>query len=128
MDDFGTRFPDMTHAYCKDAIDLAVAAGREEGVDFRQGMYAFAQGPMYETPAEIKMFSLIGADTIGMSTVAEVIIACHAGIKVLGVSCVTNMAAGLQNTPLHHQEVLDTERAVEEKLSNVLRKVISRWS
>lgn len=127
MDDFGTRFPDMTHAYCKEAIDIAIQAGREECVEFRQGVYAFAQGPMYETPAEIRMFSLLGADTIGMSTVTEVITACHAGIQVLGISCVTNMAAGIQTTPLHHQEVLDTERAVEAKLSCVIRKVISRW-
>jgi purine-nucleoside phosphorylase len=127
LDRFGPRFPDLSHAYDPEGIALAAKIARESGFEFRQGVYAFAQGPMYETPAEIRMFAHLGADTIGMSTVGEVIVANHAGMKVLGISTVTNMAAGIQTEPLNHQEVLETERAVEAKLTAVLVKVIGQW-
>ena len=127
LDKFGPRFPDMSHAYDPDAIGLASRIARESGFEFRRGVYAFAQGPMYETPAEIRMFAHMGADAIGMSTVAEVTAANHAGMKVLGISTVTNMAAGIQSEPLSHLEVLETERAVEAKLAAVLQKFIGEW-
>ena len=106
---FGPRFPDMTQAYWKPYRELALdAARRSRQGTCTEGVYAAVLGPSYETPAEIRYLRTIGADLVGMSTIPEVIAARHMGIKVLAISCVTNMAAGILDQPLNHEEVLET--------------------
>ncbi len=125
-DRFGVRFPDMTHAYEK----IYRAAAREEagklGMTLHEGVYAALLGPSYETPAEIKYLRTIGADLVGMSTVFEVIAARHMGIKVLAISCVTNMAAGIVDQPLSHQEAMETGERVKTTFEALLRAVLPR--
>jgi purine-nucleoside phosphorylase len=125
-DRFGVRFPDMTQAYEK----LYRAAAQEEagklGMTLHEGVYAALPGPSYETPAEIKYLRTIGADLVGMSTVFEVIAARHMGIKVLAISCVTNMAAGILDQPLSHQEVMETGERVKTSFEALLRAVLPR--
>mgnify|MGYP000920402692 CR=1 FL=1 len=128
FDEFGTRFPDMCHAYSKELIEIAGRAAEEIGITIRKGIYAFAQGPMFETPAEIRALRLLGADAVGMSTVPEVITARHSGMRVLGISCITNMAAGVQEQELNHQEVMDTARMVEEKFTSLVEKTVKNWT
>ncbi|MEN6312619.1 MAG: purine-nucleoside phosphorylase [Clostridiaceae bacterium] len=127
LDEFGTRFPDMCGVYSSDLIETAKKAAGKEGLILKEGIYAFAQGPMYETPAEIRAFRVLGADAVGMSTVPEVITAHHSGMKVLGISCITNMAAGILNQPLNHKEVLDIGKQVEKKFSSLVTEIISNW-
>ncbi len=121
---FGPRFPDMTEAYCKRYRELAVAASHKLGKVLHQGIYAGVLGPSYETPAEIRYLRTIGADLVGMSTVPEVIAARHMGMKVLGISCVTNMAAGILDQPLNHQEVLETAARVQGDLVALIKAVL----
>jgi purine-nucleoside phosphorylase len=121
---FGPRFPDMTQAYWKPYREMALEAARTLGKTVHEGVYAGLLGPSYETPAEIRYLRTIGADLAGMSTIAEVIAARHMGIKVLGISCVTNMAAGILEQPLDHQEVLDTAERVQGDLVGLLRGVL----
>src|ERR1700688_3509437 len=125
-DRFGVRFPDMTHAYDK----TYRAAAREEagklGMTLHEGVYAALLGPSYETPAEIRYLRTIGADLVGMSTVCEVIAARHMGIKVLAISCVTNMAAGIIDQPLSHKEVMETGERVKTSFEALLRAVLPR--
>ncbi|MFI5127190.1 MAG: purine-nucleoside phosphorylase, partial [Candidatus Acidiferrales bacterium] len=102
---FGPRFPDMTHAYSKTYRAAALEEARRLGIEVSEGVYAALSGPSYETPAEIRYLRTIGADVVGMSTVPEVIAARHMGMRVLGISCVTNMAAGILDKPLDHKEV-----------------------
>jgi purine-nucleoside phosphorylase len=125
-DSLGPRFPDMSHAYPRAYRDIARKAGSELGLSLKEGIYAGLLGPNYETPAEIQYLRIIGADLVGMSTVPEVIAANHLGMKVLGISCVTNMAAGMLPQKLSHKEVLDTGERVKETLSALLRAVIPR--
>lgn len=120
----GPRFPDMTQAYCKSYRELALAASRELGKKTYEGVYAGLLGPSYETPAEIRYLRAIGADLVGMSTIPEVIAARHMGIKVLAISCVTNMAAGILDKPLNHEEVLETAVRVQGEFVALLRKVL----
>ncbi|MGB7435319.1 MAG: purine-nucleoside phosphorylase [Candidatus Acidiferrum sp.] len=120
----GPRFPDMTHAYDRRFRELAVAEGRRLGINLGEGVYAAFSGPCYETPAEIRFLRSIGADLIGMSTVPEVIVARHSGIRVLGISCVTNAAAGILDQPLDHQEVLQTAERIKSQFIGLLRAVI----
>jgi purine-nucleoside phosphorylase len=120
----GPRFPDMTQAYWKPYREMALEAARTLGKTVHEGVYAGLLGPSYETPAEIRYLRTIGADLAGMSTIAEVIAARHMGIKVLGISCVTNMAAGILEQPLDHQEVLDTAERVQGDLVGLLRGVL----
>lgn len=127
ISEFGTRFPDMSEAYNKSLIAMAKKAAKEEGVAVQEGVYAFAQGPMYETPAEIRAFRIMGADAVGMSTVPEVITARHAGMKVLGISCITNMAAGILDKPLNHLEVMETAKAVEKGFTKLVKRIIGSW-
>jgi purine-nucleoside phosphorylase len=112
-DRFGTRFPDMTQAYCKVFRGIALAAAKKLGKTLYQGIYAAVLGPSYETPAEIRYLRTIGADLVGMSTVLEVIAARHMGIRVLAISCVTNMAAGILDQVINHDEVLETGERVK---------------
>ncbi|MCX7748398.1 MAG: purine-nucleoside phosphorylase [Clostridia bacterium] len=127
LEEFGVRFPDMSEAYSKKLIHLAKETSKSIGIDIKEGVYAFAQGPMYETPAEIKALSILGADAVGMSTVPEVIVARHSGMNVLGISCITNMAAGILAQPLNHEEVMKTAKDVETKFTDLVKKLIESW-
>jgi purine-nucleoside phosphorylase len=121
---FGPRFPDLTHAYEKKFRDLTLVEGRRLGINLGEGVYAALAGPSYETPAEIRYLRGIGADLVGMSTVPEVIAARHSGIRVLGISCVTNAAAGILDQPLNHIEVLETAERIKGQFIGLLRAVI----
>ena len=121
---FGPRFPDMTQAYCKAYREIALAAAKKAGKTLYQGVYAGLLGPNYETPAEIRYLRTIGADLVGMSTVPEVIAARHMGIKVLAISCVTNMAAGILDQVINHEEVLETGERVKEDFVALIRAVL----
>jgi purine-nucleoside phosphorylase len=123
-ENFGVRFPDMTSASDKKFRALALAEGRRLGINLGEGVYAALAGPSYETPAEIRYLRSIGADLVGMSTVPEVIAARHCGIRVLGISCVTNAAAGVLDQPLDHNEVLETAERVKGQFIALLRGVI----
>jgi purine-nucleoside phosphorylase len=125
-DRFGVRFPDMTHAYAKEYRRIACEEAGKLGIPQHEGVYAGLLGPSYETPAEIEYLRRIGADLVGMSTVAEVIIARHMGIKVLAISCVTNMAAGILDQPLSHAEVMETGERVKTTFEALLRAVLPR--
>jgi len=123
---FGPRFPDMSQAYSKLYRDIALQAAGRMGKTIHEGVYAGLLGPSYETPAEIRYLRSIGADLVGMSTIPEVIAARHMGVKVLAVSCVTNMAAGILDQPLNHQEVLETAERVKEDFMALLRAVLPK--
>ena len=123
-DSLGPRFPDMSHAYDKKFRELALAEGRRLGINLGEGVYAGLAGPSYETPAEIHYLRAIGADLVGMSTVPEVIAARHSGIRILGISCVTNAAAGVLDQPLDHKEVLETAERIKGQFIGLLRAVI----
>lgn len=110
----GPRFPDMSEAYDKGLRELAKNVAAKLGISLREGVYAGLLGPSYETPAEIRMLRTLGADAVGMSTVPEVIVARHAGIRVLGISCISNMAAGILPQPLSHEEVMETAERVKD--------------
>ena len=125
-DSLGPRFPDMSDAYSRAYREIARQAGTELGLDLAEGVYAAVPGPSYETPAEIRYLRAIGADLVGMSTVPETIAANHMGVKVLAISCVTNMAAGVLPRKLEHAEVLETGERVRETLHRLLTMVIPR--
>jgi purine-nucleoside phosphorylase len=125
-DRFGPRFPDMTHAYAKEYRAIAREEADKLNIILNDGIYAGLLGPSYETPAEIEYLRRIGADLVGMSTVAEVIAARHMGLKVLAISCVTNMAAGIIDQPLSHAEVMETGERVKSTFESLLRGVIPR--
>ncbi len=123
---FGPRFPDMTEVYDREYQEAAIAESREMGLELRRGVYAALSGPSYETPAEIRMLRLLGADAVGMSTVPEAIVARQMGLRVLGLSCITNMAAGVLDKPINHEEVIETGERVRETFGELLRRVIPR--
>lgn len=123
---FGLRFHDMTGAYDRRFREMAVGEGNRMGIGLQEGVYAALAGPSYETPAEIRYLRTIGADLVGMSTVPEVIAARHSGIRVLGISCVTNAAAGILDQPLNHVEVLETAERVKGQFIGLLKAVIPR--
>ena len=125
---FGVRFPDMTQVYWKPYQDAALREGKRLRVEMAQGVYAALTGPSYETPAEIRYLRVIGADLVGMSTVPEAIAAAHMGIRVLGISCVTNMAAGILDQPITTEEVLETGERVKADFVALLRAVIPRMN
>ena len=122
----GPRFPDMSEAYSRAYREIAKEAGAEMGLTLEEGVYAAVPGPSYETPAEIRFLRTIGADLVGMSTAPETIAANYLGMKVLAISCVTNMAAGVQEQKLVHQEVLDIGAQARETLAALLRRVLPR--
>lgn len=122
--ELGPRFPDLTEAYAKDLRNLANQAAKELGISLQKGVYAGFPGPSYETPAEIRFLKLIGADAVGMSTVPEVIVANHAGIKVLGLSCITNMASGILERKLSHDEVVETANKVQADFIKLVKKIL----
>ena len=123
-DHLGPRFPDMTQAYCKPYREITLQAARRLGKTVHQGVYAGLLGPSYETPVEIRYLRSIGADLVGMSTIAEVIVARHMGLKVLAISCVTNMAAGISDEVLNHEDVLATGERVKGDFVALLRAVL----
>lgn len=118
------RFIDMTEAYSKSYRKMAVEAGKKLGIDLAEGVYVAVLGPSYETPAEIRFFRTIGADLVGMSTVPEVIVARQMGMKVLAISCVTNMAAGVTEAQINHQEVLEIGKRIAVQFKTLLREVV----
>ena len=136
---FGARFPDMTEVYAKDFQEIVSEEAEKiaeercaNGIDksfspfLQRGVYCALSGPTYETPAEIHLFRLLGADAVGMSTVPEAIAARHQGMKVLGISCITNMAAGITDEPINHEEVMETGARVAEIFKELLRRTITR--
>jgi purine-nucleoside phosphorylase len=124
----GLRFPDMTRAYAKEYVQIAREEAAKLGIDLQDGVYAALLGPSYETPAEIRHLRIIGADLVGMSTVAEVIAARHMGMKILAISCVTNMAAGILDQILTHQEVMETGEKVRGQFEALIRAVLPRMA
>lgn len=124
--DCGLRFFDMSDAYSKRLRQVAIQATEMEGQALEEGIYLAVSGPSFETPAEIRAFRTMGATLVGMSTVPETIVARHMGIEVLGISCVTNLAAGLSPTPLSHTEVFEAGKQVERKLAELLER-LSMW-
>lgn len=125
-DRFGVRFPDMTEVYSKRLRAAADAAAAARGLGLAHGIYAAVHGPSYETPAEIRYLRTIGADAVGMSTVPEAIVARHMGMEVLGISCITNPAAGVLPAPLHHDEVMEVARRVRGAFSSLLEGTVER--
>jgi purine-nucleoside phosphorylase len=125
---FGLRFPDMTQAYDREFQRFVTEEGKNLALNIHNGVYLAVQGPSYETPAEIYSFRAIGADLVGMSTVPEVVAARHSGIRVLGISCVTNMAAGTTDALLNQEEVLETAARIKSQFIALLRAVIPRIS
>jgi purine-nucleoside phosphorylase len=125
---FGERFPDMTRVYWKAYQAAALEEGKRLGIEIAEGVYAALTGPSYETPAEIRYLRAIGADLVGMSTVPEVIAAAHLGIRVLGISCVTNMAAGILDQPITSEEVMETGERVKADFVALLRAMIPRMN
>lgn len=125
-DEFGPRFNDMSDPYLKDKRELVRTVAKESGIDIKEGIYAYMTGPSYETPTEIRALRTLGADAVGMSTVPEVITAVHGGIKVIGISCITNMASGILDQPLDGDEVIETGRMVKDKFSKLIIGLISK--
>ena len=123
-DTLGPRFPDMSEAYSKQFREVAHQAAKAMGLELPEGVYAALPGPSYETPAEIRYLRAIGADLVGMSTVPETITANHMGMQVLGISCVTNFAAGVTGQKLNHQEVMDAGELIRDTMVDLLRRVI----
>ncbi len=122
--DLGVRFPDMSEAYSREFRTLATGAAEEAGIKVKEGVYVANTGPSYETPAEVRMLRGFGGDAVGMSTVPEVIVARHAGLNVLGISCISNMAAGILDQPLNHEEVIETTEKVKEGFLKLVKQII----
>ena len=126
VDELGVRFPDMSEAYPASLRDVAKDVARQNNIKVQEGVYLFLSGPTYETPAEIRAFRTLGADAVGMSTVPEVIAMSHMGIPVLGISCITNMAAGILPQKLTHIEVMETTQRVKETFTSLILGIIAR--
>lgn len=124
FEELGPRFPDMSHAYDERLINIAKKVANNYNIKVQEGVYMFLTGPTYETPAEVKMAQILGADAVGMSTVPEVVTAVHGGLKVLGISCITNMASGILDQPLDHSEVIETTQRVKNKFMLLIKKLI----
>lgn len=126
-DSLGERFFDMTNAYDKKLSALAREEAKRLGIPLQQGVYMFFAGPSYETPAEVRAARILGSDAVGMSTVPEALAASHMRMKVLGISCITNMAAGILDQPLNHTEVMETSDRVKEAFTLLVRSVTRQW-
>ncbi|WP_240377648.1 purine-nucleoside phosphorylase [Bacillus piscicola] len=126
IDEWGTRFPDMSSAYSQRLRTIARKGSAALTVPLQEGVYASVTGPSYETPAEVKMLQKLGADAVGMSTVPEVIVAVHSGMEVLGISCLSNMAAGIVDTPLSHEEVIHTTKRVQHDFLQLMKEIVKR--
>lgn len=123
-ENLGPRFPDMTDLYNKDLIEVAEKSAKKLGTDIKEGVYMYFTGPSYETAAEVRMARILGADAVGMSTVPEAIIARHRGLKILGISTITNMSTGILDTPLDHTEVVEVGQEVAGKFKEILKEII----
>jgi len=124
MEEFGPRFPDMSNLYTASLRAQIKETAQKAGIPLQEGVYAMYSGPNYETPAEIRMFRIMGADTVGMSTVPEAIVAGHCGMQVVGVSCITNMAAGVLPVKLSHEEVTETANRVKEVFQDLIDLIV----
>lgn len=125
-DSMGERFPDMSEIYTPEYVELVKKTGEDIGVDLQEGVYMALTGPSYETPAEVKMARIIGADAVGMSTVPEAIVAAWAGIKVIGLSCICNSAAGVSTVGLSHDDVIRAANIAKDRFKRLLKEVIRR--
>lgn len=125
-EEIGPRFPDMSQAYDRQLIDTAKECSKNLNIKIKEGTYCMMTGPSYETPAEVRMVRIIGGDAVGMSTVPEVIAAAHCGMRVLGISCITNMACGILNKPLNHKEVIETSERVKDKFTSLISEIIKK--
>ena len=123
---FGARFPDMTEVYDREYQEIAIREAHEMGIELRRGVYAALSGPCYETPAEVRMLRALGADAVGMSTAPEAITARHMGLRLLGISCITNMAAGVTDQLVNHEEVMETGERVRATFAALLRRIIPK--
>lgn len=128
LEEFGPRFPDMTQVYAREFRDALKEAAGKKGIRLEEGVYMMMSGPCYETPAEVKMAGILGADAVGMSTVPEAIVCSHCGLSVLGISCITNYGAGILKQPLNHAEVVETadrvKRTFETVIDTILEEVV----
>ncbi len=124
IDKQGTRFPDMSQIYSKELIEMTINKAKQLNISAKTGVYAYLTGPSYETPFDISFLKMIGVGGVGMSTVPEAIVAKHCGIRVLGISCITNSAAGISKMPLSHEEVVATTAKVSQDFSKLLASVI----
>jgi purine-nucleoside phosphorylase len=124
IDEMGPRFPDMTEVYDRRLIGIAKKCAASLGISVRTGVYCAMMGPSYETSAEIRMVGIIGGDAVGMSTVPEAIVARHCGMKVLGISCITNMASGILDRPLRHEEVIEVGRLSRHSFTSLIKAVL----
>jgi purine-nucleoside phosphorylase len=125
---FGVRFPDMSEVYDREFQEATIGEAQAMRIELKRGIYAALTGPSYETPAEIRMLRALGADAVGMSTVPEAIVARHMGVRVLGISCITNMAAGVLDRPIDHAEVMETGEQVRAVFTELLRRTIPKLS
>ncbi|CRK82105.1 purine-nucleoside phosphorylase [Neobacillus massiliamazoniensis] len=124
--ELGTRFPDVSQVYNLGLRNIATEVAKEQNMNLQQGVYAWWSGPAYETPAEIRMIRILGADAVGMSTVPEAIVATHGSMKVLGISCLTNMACGILDQPLSHDEVIEVAGKVRSKFVQLVKGILEK--
>ncbi len=125
-EEFGTRFPDMTEVYRHELINTARTCAKELGIELREGVYLANSGPSYETPAEIRMYKLMGADAVGMSTIPEAIVGNYCGMKILGISCITNSASKTGGEKLSHDEVIEASDKAKDKFKKLVLKVVEK--
>lgn len=123
---FGTRFPDMCNAFTPSLRELAKDCAKDLAISLQEGTYMWFTGPSYETPAEIRMARILGADAVGMSTVPEAIVARHCGMDILGISCISNMAAGIRDYAVCHEEVIANGKKVEEKFASLIKEILKK--
>lgn len=124
LDELGPRFVDMSMPYNREYMEIARRVASKQGLNIKEGVYMWLTGPTYETPQEVKMARILGADAVGMSTVPEVIVANHEGVKVLGISCITNMASGILDQPLNHEEVVETSMRVKDNFEKLIFEIL----
>lgn len=127
IDELGPRFPDMSQIYDRELMEMAAECALSLRIDVRRGIYAYTKGPSFETPSEIRALRYFGADAVGMSTVPEAITARHMGMNVLGISCITNMAAGVLDQTLNHEEVLEIGKKAEGKFAALATEIVKSW-
>ena len=127
IDEFGPRFNDMSDPYSKEIRDLAKQCGEKLDINLKEGVYCYMPGPSYETASEVRMLRLLGGHAVGMSTVPEVITAVHCGMKVLGLSCITNMGTGILDQPLHHDEIIRVGEQVRKTFITLLESIVGAW-
>lgn len=126
IDELGPRFPDMSHVYNRDLQELIRDTAKDLGISLKEGVYVQCSGPNYESPAEIRMLRMMGADAVGMSTVCEAIAANHMGMEIAGISCVTNMAAGILDQPLDHKEVQEAADQIKDTFETLITGIIAK--